>query len=154
MTAQAIWQEARTGIARRLLPIALALALLLLGVCPGPSLLLVYSDAWSGDAAVKHLADEQAFWLSGLLLIILPAIVFANLVPRAFDRIAGTVRRRVASMPDRWLVLAIVLFAVLAAAAASIYVVSQKPTTSDEVAQLVQERLQALRHCRILQWAR
>src|SRR5262245_50334559 len=116
-------------------PIIAAAALLLLGLYPGPALIVLDNPAWRTDAVVKRLADEQAFWVTGVLVIVGPAIVFANLVPNRFDRIWSALRERMGSVRDRWFVLGVASFAMLAAAAVSVYVLSRKPTTSDEVAQ-------------------
>jgi len=123
------------------LPVIVAAALLLLGLYPGPALIVLGSPAWRTDAVVNRLVEERAFWVTGMLLIVGPAIVLANLVPNRFDRTWNALRERVGSFRDRWFVLGAASFALLAAAAVSIYVLSRKPTTSDEVAQLWQARI-------------
>ena len=125
----------------RPVPVLVAAALLLLGLYPGPALIILGSPAWRTDYVVSRFVDERAFWITGMLVIVGPAIVLANMVPNGFDRTWNALCHRVGSFREQWFVLGAASFALLAAAAMSVYVLSRKPTTSDEVAQLWQARI-------------
>jgi hypothetical protein len=141
LDARSIGRWLRDTVPLKPVPMFVAAAFLLLGLYPGPALIVLDSPAWRTDAVVNRLADERAFWVTGLLVIVGPAIVLANLVPIRFDRTWNALRDRLGSVRDRWFVIGVASFATLAAAAASVYVLSRKPTTSDEVAQLWHARI-------------
>jgi len=141
LDTQSIGRWFRDTVPLKPVPMIVAAAFLLLGLYPGPLLIVLDSPTWRTDAVVNRLADERAFWVGGMLVIIGPAIVLANLIPTRFDRIWNALRDRVGSVRDRWFVIGVASFAMLAAAAASVYVLSRKPTTSDEVAQLWHARI-------------
>ncbi len=138
--AHVIQRWFRDTVAARPAALVVATALVVLGLYPGPAL-VARSPAWQTDAVVNRFSDERAFWLSGLLIIVGPAIVVANLFPDRFDRAWIAVRTRVAALRDRWFIVAVAVFAIIAAATAAVYVMSRKPTTSDEVAQLWHARM-------------
>ena len=87
-------------------PMIIAVAILLLGLYPGPAVIVLHNPAYR-DAVVSRLADETAFWIAGLLVIVGPAVVLANLVPNRFDRIWNALRNRAGSIRDRWFVLGV-----------------------------------------------
>jgi len=139
--ARSIGRWFRATVPLKPVSIILAAAFLLFGLYPGPALVVLDSPAWRTDAVVSRFADERAFWTAGLLVIVGPAVVLASLVPNRFDRIWNALRDRAGSIRDRWFVLGVAGFAMLAAAAASVYALSRKPTTSDEIAQLWHARI-------------
>lgn len=136
LETSSIRRSLRDSLRARPAAAIVAAALLLLGLYPGPALIVLGNPAWRTDAVVNRLAEERAFWITGMLVIVGPAIVLANLIPDHFDRTWNAVRDRVGSLRDRWFVLGAAGFALLAAAVVCVYVLSRKPTTSDEVAQL------------------
>ena len=130
----------REALAPRASSLVIATVVGLLGLYPGPFIVLG-SAAWRSDYVASRFVDERAFWLAGLLVIIAPAILLANLLPDRFDRLWGSLRGRLASLRDRWFVVGTALFAIVGAATAAVYMLSRQPTTSDEVAQLWQARI-------------
>ena len=109
--------------------------LVILGLYPGPALLLL--DPASSSNPISHqLAEEKAFWVTGALFIVGPAIVLANVMARRFDRLWFSIRSRMSAIGDRPFVIGAALVAATAALAAGAYVLTLNPTTSDEVAQL------------------
>jgi hypothetical protein len=54
-----------------------------------------------------RLADERAFWISGLLVIVGPAIVLANMVPSWFDRLWEAAQTRLQALRQRWFIIAL-----------------------------------------------
>jgi hypothetical protein len=141
LDARSVGRWLRATVALKPVPIIVAAMFLLFGLYPGPALFVLHSPAWRNDAVVNRLAEERAFWVAGLFVIVGPAIVLANLVPDRFDRMWNAVRDRMGSVRDRWFIIGVAGFAMLAAAVASIYMLSRKPTTSDEVAQLWHARI-------------
>lgn len=141
LNPQSIQRWFRETVALRPAPLIIAAGLLLLGLYPGPLLVVLHSPAWRSDGATTRFADERAFWVAGLLLIIGPAVVLASMVPRLFDRVWSSIRARVGGIRDGVFVLGVATLAFAAAATAAIYVLSRKPTTSDEVAQLWHARI-------------
>ena len=135
------YRRVRDVVAPRATTLVIATALVLVGVYPGPALIVLRDRAWRTHSVVLQLADERVFWIAGLLVIVGPAIVLANIAPGQFDRWWEFSRNRAGEVRDRWFVTGAALFAVVVAAAASAYVLSRKPTTSDEVAQLWQARI-------------
>ena len=139
--ARSVGRWLRDTVPFKPVPMIVAATFLLLGLYPGPALIVLDSPAWRNDAVVNRLADERAFWIAGMLVIVGPAIVLANLVPIRFDRTWNALRDRLGSVRDRWFIVGAASIAVVAAAVASVYVLSRKPTTSDEVAQLWHARI-------------
>jgi hypothetical protein len=141
LDAQSLRRWLRDVVGLRPLPVIVAATLLLVGLYPGPALIVLRSPAWKTDYVATRFADERAFWIVGLLVIAGPAIVLANLIPHRFDRTWNALRDRVGSVRDGWFIIGAAGFAMLAAAAVSVYVLSRKPTTSDEIAQLWHARI-------------
>jgi hypothetical protein len=141
LDAQALRRWFRNVVVLRRLPVIVAATLLLVGLYPGPALIVLRSPAWRTDYVATRFADERAFWIVGLLVIAGPAIVLANLIPNRFDQTWNALRDRVGSVRDGWFIIGAAGFAMLAAAAVSVYVLSRKPTTSDEIAQLWHARI-------------
>src|SRR4029453_6041404 len=131
----------RAVVMPRPMPVIIAGSLLLLGLYPGPTFIVLRSAAWRTDIVVQRFADERAFWIVGLLVIVGPAVVLANLIPRRFDRAWDALRRPLRTLHDGWFIAGMAGFAMFGAAAAAVYVLSRKPTTSDEVAQLWHARI-------------
>lgn len=138
---QSIQRWVRETVARRAAALITASVIVLIGVYPGPLLFLLRDPAWRSDVVVVRLADERAFWISGLLVIVGPAIVLANMVPSWFDRRWEAAQTRLQALRQRWFIIATAVFATTVAATAAIYVFARKPTTSDEVAQLWHARI-------------
>lgn len=134
--ARSMRHRIRTAVTERAATLIIAAALLMLGVYPAPALVLFRDPAWRADFVVRRLVDERAFWIAGLLVIVGPAAILANMVPRPFDRVWVFIRARLGAIREHWFVAGAAVFAVVAAAVAAAYVLSNKPTTSDEVAQL------------------
>ena len=128
-------------LAERRAAMAVALMLVMLGLYPGPAFVLFRDPAWRTHPIVAQFADERAFWVAGLVLFVGPAIVVAGMVPRRFDRLWGALRSRLDAVPGRWLMAGTALFTTIAAASAGAYMLSQNPTTSDEIAQLWHARI-------------
>jgi len=135
LKGQAVQQWLRGSLAPRAVALVVVAVIGLLGLYPGP-FLLRRSPEWRSDFAVSHFFDERAFWVAGLLVIVGPAVVLANLLGDRFDRVWNWFGNRLAAGRDRWFVLGAATFATVAAAAGASYVLSRRPTTSDEVAQL------------------
>jgi len=121
--------------------LAIATVFVLVGIYPGPSAIVLRDRAFRRHFITQQLADERVFWIAGLVVIVGPAIVLANLAPALVDRFWAALRSRLAAIADRWFITGTAIFAVLAATIASAYVLSRQPTTSDEVAQLFQARI-------------
>ena len=141
LRAPPIRQWLRETVAHRGASVMVAAVILLLGLYPGPGLFVLRSAAWRTDTVANRFADERAFWVAGALVIVGPAVVLANLIPDRFDRTWNAIRNRFGSIRDSWFVLGTAAFATLAASAAAFYVLSRRPTTSDEVAQLWQAKI-------------
>jgi hypothetical protein len=135
------WERTRTVITERSAMFAIAIVLVLVGFFPGPTLIFSLDPAWRTDVAVRHFADQRAFWITGALLIIGPAVVLANTLSERFDRVWNWLRSRMMGLGEGWFLSGVFLFAATAAAVTALYVFSRKPTTSDEVAQLWQARI-------------
>jgi len=125
----------REALAPRAPSLVIVALIGLFGLYPGPFLLL-RSSAWRNDYVAIRFVDERAFWIAGLLVIVTPAIVLANLMAEPFDRAWNWIRSRSDALRDGWFVTGAAVFATVAAATAAVYVLSRRPTTSDEVAQL------------------
>jgi uncharacterized membrane protein len=132
---------ARTTITSRWVTLLVAATVLTLGVYPGPMLLLARDPAWRTDVIVSRIGDERAFWIAGFLVVVGPAVVLANMLSNRFDRAWTSVEVRLGRTRGRAFMIVAAGFAAAAAAAASVYVVSRKPTTSDEIAQLWHARM-------------
>ena len=145
MSASSIIRSVRERALAALMPrwvtLLIAATLLTLGVYPGPMLLLVRDPAWRTDAIVRRLPDELAFWIAGFLVVVGPVVVLANMLSSRFDRAWTSVEVRLGTIRGRWFMIVAALFAAAAAVAASVYVLSRKPTTSDEIAQLWHARM-------------
>jgi len=134
--AQTLRRWFRDAVLVRPVPMIVAAILLLGGLYPGPSLVVLHSPTSLTDIVASRFGDERDYWVAGLLLIVAPAIVLANLVPDRFDRVWHALRRRVGGLRGRWFLIGTAGFAMVAAATAAVYVLSRKATTSDEIAQL------------------
>lgn len=134
-------QLIRDAVSQRAVTLAIAGALLLLAVYPGPLLVILRDPAWRTDAVAQKFAEEQAYWTAGLLVIVGPAVALANMIPEQFDRTWEYLRRRLGAVRRGPIITAAALFTGVAAAVAATYVLSRKPTTSDEVAQLWHARI-------------
>src|SRR5687768_7980142 len=121
--------------------VAVALMLVMLGLYPGPAFVLFRDPVWRTHPIIAQFADERAFWVAGLVLFVGPAMVAASMVPRRFDRLWEALRGRLDAVPERWLMAGAALFATIIAASAGAYMLSQNPTTSDEIAQLWHARI-------------
>jgi hypothetical protein len=141
LNGRSIPRRIRDAVAHRAGALTIATAFVLLGLYPGPALLLLRDPGWRTDIIVTRLADERAFWISGLLVVVGPAIVLANMIPRWFDRVWEMVQARVGAVREHWFMTGAAVFATIAAAMAATYVLSKKPSTSDEVAQLWHARM-------------
>jgi hypothetical protein len=130
----------RGAFPRRPATLAIAALLLMLGLYPGP-LVLLQDPAWRTHPVVMQLAEARTFWTAGLLLIIGPPTVLVNLFPGRFDAAWYAVRDRLHAVRERRFMIAAAIVASVLAAAVAIYVFSRKPTTSDEVAQLWHARI-------------
>src|SRR5512146_710411 len=105
---------------QRVAALVIAATLLMLGLYPGPMLVLAHNPAWSTNPALQQLSHERAFWVTGLVIIVGPAIVLANTLPYRFDRVWDWIRDRLGAVRGIWFVTATALFAVLAAAGVAI----------------------------------
>ena len=121
--------------------IALAVTFVLLGLYPGPELVLLLDPAWRTHPLERQLADERAFWATGFVFVVAPSIALANVLRGRFDRAWAVVRAVLGAVSERWFVYGAAIVAVIAAAVAATYVLAGKPTTSDEVAQLWHARM-------------
>ena len=139
--AVAVPRGIRPIVAQRSAAVVVAVALSMLGLYPGPMLVVLRDPAWHTNPAVRQLSYEWAFWITGLLIIVGPAVVLANMLPHRFDRVWDCIRHRLGAVRSRWFVTGTALFAALAAAGVAIYVLARRPTTSDEVAQLWHARI-------------
>ena len=141
LDVQTLWRRLRGVVVLRPVPLIVATVLLLLGLYPGPALIVLRSPEWRTDIVANRFTDERAFWIAGLLVIVGPAMVLANLVPGGFDRGWLVLRSRLGTLRERWFLVGTAGFAMLGAATVAVHVLSRKPTTSDEVAQLWHARI-------------
>ena len=141
LNAQAIRQRLHDALVPRAAALTIAAALLMLGLYPSPALVVLSDPAWRTDYVARQLAEERAYWIAGLLVIVGPAMVVANLAPRVFDRLWDVVRTRLGSVPQRWYAIGVAVLAGVLAAITAGYVLSNSPSTSDEVAQLWHARI-------------
>src|SRR5690242_3953680 len=90
----------RTAVTYRAVTLLLAMVLCVIGLYPGPALVLLRDPVWRNELVVRHLTDERAFWITGALVIIGPAVVLANTLPTSFDRAWDSLRARLMSIDD------------------------------------------------------
>ena len=135
MSARVLLRAIRDAAAARAGTIAIAAMLVSLGLFPGPALLHI-DPSWSSHPTNRQFADEKAFWVTGALFIVGPAIVLAHVLGRRFDREWLALREGMSAVSDRSFVIGAAVVAAVAALAVGVYVFALNPTTSDEVAQL------------------
>ena len=85
--AVAVPRGIRPIVAQRSAAVVVAVALSMLGLYPGPMLVVLRDPAWHTNPAVRQLSYEWAFWITGLLIIVGPAVVLANMLTHRFDRV-------------------------------------------------------------------
>lgn len=130
----------RRAIATRAGTLAIAALLLILGLYPAP-LILILDPTLATHPVVRQFVDERVFWIAGLVLIIVPSIVLANLSPQRFDAAWTAVCARLAAVGDRRFMVATAIAASVFAAAVAVYAFSRSATSADEIAQLWHARI-------------
>ena len=110
--------------------------LMVLGFHPAPLWLLMSDPAWRSDLAVRQFRSEADYWMSGILLVIGPALALGAMLAPQLDRGSRAARDALARVRPLHFAIALALFAAVAAAAFCVYALAAKPTTSDEIAQL------------------
>ncbi len=134
-TGTAVESRGRGLTARRAAAIFIAIQLIGLGLYPAPSI-LSRDPATMNNPAVRQFFDELLFWIIGVVIIILPVVLFANAFGPLFDETWADARDRSKAVRDRNFVAVAAITATLLAAGAAVFVFSRKPTSSDEIAQL------------------
>jgi hypothetical protein len=125
----------RGAIAGKPVTFAIAALLVILGIYPGPNILF-QDPAWRGSVAVRQFADERIFWVVGLVVILVPVMLIAQVFWGVFDETWLAVRARLHAVSDRRFMLVAAIVATVLALGSAFWVFSRSPTTSDEVAQL------------------
>ena len=127
--------EVRGLAVRRAAAIFIAIQLIGLGLFPAP-LILSNDPATASNYAVRLFFDELLFWVIGVVIIIVPVVLFAHAFGPLFDETWADARDRLRDVRDRNFIAITAIAATVFAAAAAVFVFSRHPTSSDEIAQL------------------
>jgi hypothetical protein len=113
-----------------------AIALVALGIFPGPQLMLLRDPAMAGDPTVLTLPGELAYRAGATLLFIVPVVLLATMGGAWLDQWTERTTRALAGVPAVVVVGLAVVFAILASVWVSAYAFSHRPVNADEFAQL------------------
>jgi hypothetical protein len=129
---------ARRVFPRRNRPMAVAaIALVAVGIFPGPALLLQPSVATMNLANVElQLTAAQMYWTVGAILLVGPFLALLTVPGDWFDRWFDELAGNAMAIPDRLFVTGASLLAFGLATFFAIYSFDRRPTTADEIAQL------------------
>lgn len=129
---------ARRVFPRRNRPMAVAaIALVAIGLFPGPALLMQPSVAAMNLANVDlQLTAAQMYWTVGAVLLVGPFLALLTVPGDWFDRWFDELARSAMAIPGRVFAAGAALLAVGLATFFAIYSFDRRPTTADEIAQL------------------
>jgi hypothetical protein len=123
---------------------AAAVALLAVGLFPGPSLLM------QPGVATLNLLDQRTqihagfmYWTTGAVLLVAPFLALMTLPGDWFERWWSAATTRVMAVSSRWFAIGLVVATLILASAFTLYSFDARPTTADEIAQLWHARMLA-----------
>lgn len=133
---------------RRLVPrqvrglAATAIVLLLVGLFPGPTLLLQPGvDVLNLREVEPQLRAGFRYWTVGAALLVAPFLALTTLPGDWFERWWAIAAARVMAIPNRYFAWGIAIAAFALTLALSFYAFDGRPTTADEIAQLWHARI-------------
>ena len=128
----------RRAFPRRNRPLAVAgVALVALGIFPGPALLMQPSVATLNMSNVDlQLTAAQMYWTVGAILLVGPFLALLTVPGDWFDRWYGDLTRSAMAIPHRAFAVVTAFLAFGLALFFAIYSFDRRPTTADEIAQL------------------
>jgi hypothetical protein len=121
---------------------AAAIVLLMVGLFPGPTLLVQPS------AEALHLVDQRTqlhagflYWTTGAVLLVAPFLALMTIPGDWFERWWTAAAERVMAVRNRSFAIGLVVFTLALAIFFTLYSFDARPTTADEIAQLWHSRM-------------
>ena len=121
---------------------AAAIALLVVGLFPGPTLLMQPSvDALNLVDQRTQLHAGFLYWTTGAVLLVAPFLALMTLPGDWFERWWAAATERVMAVPDRSFGIGLVVITLILCLFFTFYSFDARPTTADEIAQLWHSRM-------------